>query len=86
VADGNCENFVPYWIEAVLEPGRLQKLNLVKKDSDKRVGPVASADVEESVVGVREVPRSDHVNLEVAVLQQDGCCTTRGDVEDSPES
>ena len=28
MADGNCENFVPYWIEAVLEPGRLQKLNL----------------------------------------------------------
>ena len=61
-------------------------MNLVKKDSDKRVSPVAPADVEESVVSVREVSRSNHVNLEVAVLQQDSCCTTSGDVEDSPES
>lgn len=49
----------------------IDRINLIKKYGDERVGPVASTDVEEGIVSVREVSGSNDMHPQVPMLSQD---------------
>ena len=65
------EELIPVRLQRVGYVGRLQQRHIAQRHRHKRIRLVVAVNVEEGVVGVRQVPGLDNVHLEGAMQEGD---------------